>query len=276
MSILGEDLPEGGNPGIVGLIDVHKSGWFLNDSDELFSGFHVSPEDRVLDVGCGDGAITFFCATRGASITVTDVDEDAVREVERKIQADGRAASFTGIVCDSDPLLVADASANRVICREVLEHVADPLRVVQELYRVGEPGALFLISVPGELGETIQKSIAPAEYFQHPNHIRIFSREQFSSLIEEAGLDILSYSAQGFFSFFWMCLQWAVDARKYAGKTRPDGAIFNTIKPPYDDVLRQWADVWFKLVSTPEGESLKHELDNIIPKNQVIVARKPG
>jgi len=38
-----------------GLIDMVRSGWFNNDSGELYPDFPVGPEDIVVDVGCGDG-----------------------------------------------------------------------------------------------------------------------------------------------------------------------------------------------------------------------------
>lgn len=276
MSILGPDLNKTSNPGGVGLIDAHIDGWFQNDTDELYRGFPIAADDRVLDVGCGDGAITLYCAQRGAHIMVTDIEEESVKAVEHKILTRSPAASFLGVVCDSDPLLIESECASRIICREVLEHVEDPARVAAELARVGQPGALYLLTVPGETGEKVQQAFAPAQYFEPPNHRRIFSEHSFTKLVEQAGLEIISYSAHGFFSFFWMCIHWAVQARKYEGKEPPKGAVLDDVKPPFDDALYEWANLWQQLIGTPEGRIFKAELDKMIPKNQVIVARKPG
>lgn len=47
---------------------------------------------------------------------------------------------------DVHNLTFADNSVGTVICLETLEHVADPLRAVQEMHRVLRPGGLLAIS----------------------------------------------------------------------------------------------------------------------------------
>ena len=274
-SVSGHDIPGHTDPDLVGLFDAQLSGWFLKD--ELFRGFTVSGSDSVLEVGCGEGAVTLFCAKRAAHVTFTDIEASCVEAVEAKIVAQGSARDHRGLVCDSDPLLVPDESATRIICQEVLEHVADPARVMSELVRAGTPGALYCLTVPGEQGENIQKAFAPAGYFQYPNHIRIFSKDAFVSLVEDAGLEIVSYSGSGFFQVFWMGMHWSIEARKSdADRAGAPLAVRDTIKPPYDQSLHNWATLWHKLISTPEGIAFKHQLDALLPKNQIIVAKKPG
>lgn len=52
-----------------------------------------------------------------------------------------------------------------------------------ELVRVGQPGAQYLLTVPDPVAETVQKNLAPDSYFQKPNHIRIFQRDEFEQLV---------------------------------------------------------------------------------------------
>ena len=88
----------------------------------------------------------------------------------------GGPEALHGLVSDSDPLLpLRDACADKLVCMEVLEHVANPARVMAELVRLGRPGAQYLLSVPDPVGEHLQQGIAPADYFRAPNHIHIFS-----------------------------------------------------------------------------------------------------
>ena len=54
------------DPYMLGLHDAMLSGWFNQQTGELFSGFPVTPEDTLLDVGCGDGGNVHFCGMRGA------------------------------------------------------------------------------------------------------------------------------------------------------------------------------------------------------------------
>jgi len=275
LSVLGPNLPEINDPRWVGLIDAEQSGWYLNKTDELFRGFHISASDYVLDVGCGPGHATLFSARRGAHVTFTDVVAESVAELEKNVSELGVARGFKGIVCDSDPLLVPDAKATRVVCQEVLEHVSDPDRVLGELVRAGQPGALYLITVPAEQGEKVQEKFAPPMYFQHPNHIRIFSKDEFISVIVNSGLELISYTPYGFYWFFGMCMHWAIQAAKGQDFKSQPFAVYASIAPPFDESLQSWATLWRRMISTPEGVALKRELDAILPKSQVILARKP-
>jgi SAM-dependent methyltransferase len=275
VTILGPNIPDINDPTWVGLIDASQSGWYPNGTGEVFTGFHVSADDCVLDVGCGPGDATLFCARQGAYVTFTDVVAESVKELETKIRDLGSARGFEGIICDSDPLLVPDGKATRIICREVLEHVSDPQRVLSELVRAGQPGALYLLTVPSEEGEKIQQKFAPPIYFQHPNHIRIFSKEELLSLVGDAGLVVESYSAYGFYWLFGMCMHWAIQAAKGEDINSQPFAVYSSIAPPFDESLQTWATLWRRLISTPEGKSFKQEIDKILPKSQVILARKP-
>ncbi|MCR9104926.1 MAG: class I SAM-dependent methyltransferase [Gammaproteobacteria bacterium] len=276
MSALNTTVPADIDPTWIGLLDGKMSGWLQTDTDELFRGFPVSASDTVLDVGCGGGFSALFCGSRGASITAVDISAEAVATLTQKLQEQGKARHIEGVVSDSDPLPVSDQWASRVVCQEVLEHVADPRRVVDELVRAGQPGALYLLSVPGELSETVQKAFAPADYYEHPNHIRIFSQASFVDLAESAGLDIIEYCPTGFFWAMWTSLHWAITGTKARTTGSSYSASHDPFSPPYDESLRDWALLWNKLIATPEGKAFKAEMDKVMPKTQVIIARKPG
>jgi SAM-dependent methyltransferase len=112
----------------VGLRDAVLSGWYQAQTGELFQGLAISAADTVLDVGCGDGGSAHFCASRGASMIVTDVDATKV-EATKRLLASIPAREIRAMVSDSNPLPLEDGAASVVISTEVLEHVDDPARV---------------------------------------------------------------------------------------------------------------------------------------------------
>jgi ubiquinone/menaquinone biosynthesis C-methylase UbiE len=254
-----------------GLIDAVQSGWYQSQSDELFKGFPVSAEDTVLDVGCGAGGATLCCANRGAAVTFTDVVADKIESLRQRV-ARTPARHAEGLVVDSTQLPLADACMSRVICMEVLEHVADPQTFLLELARVGRSGALYLLAVPDPVGERMQQSFAPDYYFREPNHIHVFEREQFAGLVEGAGLEIVERASFGFFWTMWMFIYWVL--AKNAG-VELDGASHDIVQPPYPPLLNDWARLWNNLIQMPEAAPMKQALDQLLPKSQVIIARKP-
>ncbi|MFG6204328.1 class I SAM-dependent methyltransferase [Pseudomonas retamae] len=247
------------DPYALGLYDAKLSGWFNQETNELFKGFEVSAQDTLLDVGCGDGGNVHFCGMRGAKIIIADIDAAKVDATRQRL-SDTPAREVECHVTDCNPLPIADATATRVVSTEVIEHVDDPAQFLAELVRVGKSGALYLLSVPHPSSENLQKDIAAAEYFQKPHHIRILSEEQFKTLVSDAGLEIISHSQYGFYWSMWMLLFWEAKV---------------DLSNPDHPLLNHWAETWQALMASPRGAQIKQALDAVVAKSQVIIARKP-
>tara|TARA_R110000796_G_scaffold241303_1_gene362657 strand:+ start:11247 stop:12143 length:897 start_codon:yes stop_codon:yes gene_type:complete len=254
-----------------GLVDAVQSGWYLGQTDELFKGFAVSAADSVLDVGCGAGGATLFCANRGAHVVFVDAVAEKIESLRARVAATP-ARKAEGYVSIGQPLPVEDGSMTRIVAMEVLEHVEKPAEFMRELVRAGAPGALYLLAVPDPVGEHIQKNFAPSYYFQQPNHIHIFEREAFVSLVTDAGLEIVRRDAFGFFWTMWMFMYWTLAK---ASGTELEGASHDVVQPPFPPLLNDWAKLWHQLIQMPESAPMKQALDQLLPKSQVIIARKP-
>jgi glycosyltransferase involved in cell wall biosynthesis/SAM-dependent methyltransferase len=66
----------------------------------------------------------------------------------RLIEADVALGPRTDVICDAHTLPFADGVFDGVVCQAVLEHVADPPRVVGEIHRVLKPGGLVYAEIP--------------------------------------------------------------------------------------------------------------------------------
>lgn len=254
-----------------GLVDAVMGGWFQNDANELFRGFPIHADDVVLDLGCGHGGSTLFCARRGAHVIFTDSEAAKVEALRNKVR-ETPARQVQGIVSDSLPLPLPDGLATKVVALEVLEHVEQPLAILQELVRVGRPGAQYFISVPDQSSEDLQRAIAPPLHFEAPNHIQVFSREGFAELVESAGLVVESRNYYGFYWTLWMMLFWGT---KQAEGHVFNGATHDQIEGPFHPLLDQWATLWHATIHLPGGEKIRDALDHALPKSQIILARKP-
>ena len=243
----------------LGLYDDVLSGWYQNATHEVFRGIPIGPQDIVADVGCGGGGSSFFCAKRGAYVTAIDQDLQVARQVKSKL-SELAPHSHATLVADAHQLPLPDGFATRVICTEVLEHVDDPGRILGELFRIGKPGAQYLLSVPGGVQENLQKDIAPPIYFQKPNHVRIFTEQQFIDLVAGSGLIIEDQVKYGFYHSIWLALFWACEV---------------DINHPDHPALHHWTESWRAILGTRSGPELKKKLDAFLPRTQVIVARKP-
>lgn len=259
-------------PRTVGFTDAVKAGWFNGAAGELCQGFAIGADDIVLDVGCGEGGATMFCALQGAHVVFSDLERDKVEALALRVSETTPARRHEALVGDTNPLPLSDNYASRIIAMEMLEHTERPQNILKELVRVGQPGALYLLTVPDPVAEKLQQGIAPAEYYQAPNHVRIFERDEFEQTVTNAGLEVVARSSMGFYWSIWMMFFWVTEAA--AGK-QVEGAVHDTIKPPYHPLLETWSSTWQQLMTMPAGLDLKTKLDEFMPKTQVIIARKP-
>lgn len=123
--------------------------------DEYVSLLGVAPGERVLDVGCGSGAVTRTLARRVApSGQAIGVDASpAVLKVARELAADagvGNVVEFKQGDCRSLPF--ADASFDAVVAATTLSHVPDLARALAEMVRVTRPsGRVGVFDVDGDM-----------------------------------------------------------------------------------------------------------------------------
>lgn len=99
---------------------------------------------RILDVGCGDGAATHLVRTAFPQHAVVGVDWSVM--ALRRAQQYGFPL-VRGAV-DPPGLPFADQCADVVIMSELIEHLVDTDSAVDEVHRVLRPGGVLLLSTP--------------------------------------------------------------------------------------------------------------------------------
>jgi 2-polyprenyl-3-methyl-5-hydroxy-6-metoxy-1,4-benzoquinol methylase len=111
----------------------------------------------VLDLGCGNGAIAKTFAELGASVTGIEYDAGRVKAMA------SAPLNFRLVAGDGHSLPFEDRSFDFVILADVLEHVANAGRVMQEVARVLRPGGVAYV------GATNRSSIANILFDPHYN-----------------------------------------------------------------------------------------------------------
>jgi SAM-dependent methyltransferase len=100
-------------------------------------------------------------------------DLRGIFKAEQHIGCDIQPGTGVDRIEDIHQLTFDDESVGTVICLETLEHVADPLRAVQEMHRVLAPGGLLAIS-----------SLMFFPIHAHPWDFWRFTPEGFGRLLE--------------------------------------------------------------------------------------------
>jgi 2-polyprenyl-6-hydroxyphenyl methylase/3-demethylubiquinone-9 3-methyltransferase len=97
---------------------------------------------RVLDIGCGGGFLSEEFAALGCR--VAGVDPATASAGTARAHAAARGLRVGYLAGTGEELPFKDAAFDVACCCDVLEHVADPDRVIGETARVLKPGGLYL------------------------------------------------------------------------------------------------------------------------------------
>jgi SAM-dependent methyltransferase len=175
-----------------------------------FSRFPVRPGHRVLDLGCGGGRHAFEAYRRGANVVAFDLDPAELTPVRGMFGAmleageAIRGAGATAVCGNATAMPFGDGVFDRVIAAEILEHVPDDQRAMNELARVLRPGGLAAVTVPSWLPERICWALS-TEYHEVPGgHVRIYTRVELEAKLARAGLSVgWHHHAHGLHSPYW-------------------------------------------------------------------------
>lgn len=92
----------------------------------------VAPDSRVLDIGCGDGALMELLArSRGADARGIEISQAGVNECV------ARGLSVIQGDADTDLAYYPDDAFDYVVLSQTLQATMDPKEVLQELLRIG-------------------------------------------------------------------------------------------------------------------------------------------
>lgn len=90
------------------------------------------------------------------------------------INTDPSPTSDAVLFCDAHDLPFADGAIDAVVCQAVLEHVADPWRCVEEIYRVLTPRGVVYSEIP--FMQQVHQQGYDFTRFSHMGHRRLFRR----------------------------------------------------------------------------------------------------
>ncbi len=203
--------------------------------------FGLQPGDTVLDLGCGEGRHV-VAAYAGHAVTVIGVDLafSDLQAAQRKIRdfddpADGNK-HWLFLQSDGLRLPFADASFDKVICSEVLEHVPDYEGMLREIDRVLKPGGHFCASVPRFWPEWLCWALSDDYHADEGGHIRIFRAQQLRRQIESLGYGFHGHHwAHALHSPFWWlrCLLWERQEQSWLVKTYHRLLVWDLMERPW-------------------------------------------
>lgn len=125
-------------------------------------GSPLTPQSRILDFGCGEGAAVYRFREQGYDAMGFDVEDRlALRSADD-------AAFFRIGTGSNQRLPFDDNSFDFIVSDQVFEHVKDPGTILKELYRIMRPGGLSLHTFPSRYSIIEPHILVPfGSFFMH-------------------------------------------------------------------------------------------------------------
>ncbi len=220
---------------------------------EKFLGKNA-PEKRVLEIGCGNGFVLKGLKPLGYELVGSEIYLEGLKNVKKRlpeieiIQMDALDIPFV-------------ETFDAIGAFDVIEHITDDEKVLQNIYKALKPGGYCFITVP-------QYKWMWSYLDDYARHKRRYSQKELKQKIKEAGFEISFIS-----SFVTILFPFVVLSR-----------LMKKIKPPeqvtIEDMIQE-----FKI---PEGLNklfyrgmmidtwcIKHNISLPFGNSIVVVAKKP-
>lgn len=160
-------------------------------SDELQGLFGKT----VIDIGCGGGILAESMARSGANVTGLDMAQDSLNVARLHALEAGVTLNYQQATAEQYAAEHGE-QFDVVTCMEMLEHVPEPMSVIQACADLAKPGATLFFSTLNKTWKAYLLAIVGAEHIMKlvPKGTHEFSKfirpSTLMRYLEQAGLEI--------------------------------------------------------------------------------------
>lgn len=146
-----------------------------------FSVFYLpaKPGGRLLEVGCGSGAMLETMQSRGWQVAGVDFDRRAVETARAK----GLTVHYGGV----EEQNFSAESFDAIAMNHVIEHVADPRGLIGECKRILKRNGALVVITPNTTGRLHRIYGQDWRGLEPPRHLHLFSAASLSRFLATTG-----------------------------------------------------------------------------------------
>lgn len=149
----------------------------------------VGAGSRVLDVGCASGYLARELVQAGCRVTGIEYDPELAAKArqycDQVIEGDLDLMDLKGAL--------GDRTFDAVLCGDVLEHLRDPVRVLEQLRQSFAPQGYLVVSVPNVAHGSVRLSLLTGKFdytelgLLDRTHLRFYTRRSLVEMLAEGG-----------------------------------------------------------------------------------------
>lgn len=152
------------------------------------------PKGKVLDIGCGTGEYLKLLKEHGWDICGIDVNPDAITQAKKR-----RVKAFCGELHEAE---FPSGFFDLIVMKHSLEHLYDPVRVLEEVYRILKKSGRIMIEVPNFASVESELFRTYWSGLDVPRHLLQFSPNTLKILLEKTGFNNIKIAHSPFPGYF--------------------------------------------------------------------------
>ncbi len=161
---------------------------------------------RILDLGCGNGALARSLAAKGFDLTACDVDH---RGIELAQAHNKENVKFKVLSAYDDPSEIGEHDFDIVLSTEVIEHLYIPRQIPRFAKMLLKKDGHLVVSTPyhGYLKNLLIALCGRWDShhttLEEGGHIKFFSPKTLTQLMEEEGFEVIHLQFAGRCHWLW-------------------------------------------------------------------------
>lgn len=117
-----------------------------NEARLVFKLLKPRKNEKILDVGCGDGIWTNELAKKSFNVTGIDISRHDLKKAQKRAQVMGLDVNYN--LVDATNMPFDTQSFDKIFSISTLEHIQKDEAVLKECHRILKPNGSIVISVP--------------------------------------------------------------------------------------------------------------------------------
>ncbi|MFA6146522.1 MAG: methyltransferase domain-containing protein [Patescibacteria group bacterium] len=161
---------------------------------EIIKMLEAQTKDKIIELGCGTGNI--ILKIKSNNIVGIDLSEFMLNIAKEKLSNKKGVKLIKGNI-EYLPKEITDNTYDKVVCSEIIEHIENPQKMINEILKITTQKSDIIFSIPNEaLINKIKSYFIKLNLFNklfpkipqrmdHEWHLHFFSLKKLTSLVED-------------------------------------------------------------------------------------------